>query len=193
MSLARVHTVNKSQKDQGNCEVCKVKLPKGSSYRWFSVGFRSKYKHVRCMKTECNPKSSQLESSKYADIYAAQENFVVDDLETKDDIEEAVHEFAEAVRQVASEYNDAAINPNTGEVFNTLAEERGQALEEVADELEGWEYNEEPEPCESHAEHDDGIEGGIAENCNECKEQWQEFLDDARTAAREAVDGIEMP
>lgn len=192
MSIAKVTAVTKSVKDQGECGKCHTPLPKGSAYRWFTVGFRSTYKQRRCMSPDCTPKPSELESSKVSAVYAAQEEFDVSDLTLVSDIEQAVHEVGEQVREVAEEYREAAINPNTGEIFNTDSDERADLLESGADELEDWSHDEEFEPCEKHEEEDIPDEGPAYE-CKDCEEGWAQFIEDARTAAAEAVDGIETP
>lgn len=184
MSLAKVHEVRKSQKDQGHCDRCGDPLPKGSPYRWFTVGFRSSHKRVRCMKPECTPKMSERESSKLADVYSALESAEVDlaNATDKGEIEDAVHEFGDAVREVGDEYTEASVNPNSGNVFNTDAEERGEALGSWAEELNGWSTDEEEPDREDYPEGDQGDA--------EYREAVDEFLDNARQQASEAMNEI---
>lgn len=195
MSIAKITEVKAARKDQGQCDRCDAPLPAGSPYRWFQVGFRSNFKRVRCMKPVCTPKLSERESSKIATIYAAQEDFDVADCTTIDEINQAVRDFADGVREVADEYTEASTD-DTGNVFNTDAEERADTLNSSADELDSWEHEGEFEPCEAHANNPDtpavGDEGPTYD-CSDCADAWVAFLDDARAAAQEAVDTIDTP
>lgn len=186
MSLAKIHEVGKSQKDQGECGRCGVPLPKGSPYRWFTVGFRSSYKRVRCMKPECTPKQSERESSKLAEVYSALEAAEVDieNATEKDEIEQAVREFADAVRETGSEYSEASINPNTGSVFNPEAEERGEALTSWGDELDSFSVDED-EP-----DRDNYPEGDVGDA--EYSEAFEEFLSNAKQQASEAINDMPL-
>ena len=136
MSIARITTVQKSMKP-GTCEKCRTDLPKGSAYLWFVVGFRSKNKRTRCLKPECFPRDSERESSLLADVYAARES-AEDSIANASDAEEMtsiIEEYAEAIREVASQYEESKEDEN-GNVFNTVAEERQEALESAADDIE---------------------------------------------------------
>lgn len=139
MSIARIKVVNKAAKDQGECEKCKTPLPVGSAYRWFKVGFRSRYKHRRCMANACTPRTSELESSNLSQVYAAQEDFEdgLDDAASIEDFRSLIEEYAGQVSQIADEYRTASEDPN-GNVFNTVAEERADALEALASDIEGY-------------------------------------------------------
>jgi hypothetical protein len=143
MSQARVSYVKSSRKE-GKCEKCKTVLPPKSAYRYFYVGFRSTWKHVRCMESACNPKMSELESSKLGQVYAAMED-AEDNIRgctDWDGIKEALDSVAEALRDTASEYEEASMSPN-GDVFNTDAEERAQNLESAADSIEEIDHEDE--------------------------------------------------
>lgn len=201
MSIAKITTVTKAKKDQGKCGRCGKELPAGAPYRWFTVGFRSSYKHRRCMERACDPKNSELESSKLSEVYAVQENFDIAGCTTINDIEEAVHAAGDEIRTVADEYTEASVNPNTGMVFNTEAEERGQTLESSADELDSWAHDEEFERCDAHDGSDEDVDPedfevgdeGPKYECKDCAEMWEQFIEDARVAAAEAVDNIDLP
>lgn len=145
MSIAKIETTLKAQKDQGVCGHCGKPLPKGSAYRYFAH-FRG-IKHVRCMQPTCTPKLSERESSKLATIYAAQESATAQlsglslnstASELLEEVRNIVHAVADDVREVADEYRDSSTDEN-GNVFNTAMDERADVLEEAADELEGWE------------------------------------------------------
>jgi hypothetical protein len=136
MSIARVTTVQKSRKP-GKCEKCGIDLPVGSTYRHFKVGFRSRHVHKRCMASACSPKTSELESSMLSDVYAAMEDAEdqAGSVESVEDAQEILQVLADAIREVASAYEEASTNDD-GVVFNTEAEERQQVLESAADDLE---------------------------------------------------------
>lgn len=186
MSQAKVQTVAKSQKDQGECEHCGDPLPKGSAYRWFVVGFRSKHKHVRCTKAECTPRQSERESSRYSEIYAVIEDAEEELLTTedKDSVETLIQSVADAMTELAEEYRDASTD-DQGNVFNTEAEERADALKEAAGELDGWSFDEEAEPCEEHGDEVDG-------DCEECTQSQMAYRDDLVSAAQEKLSEVSI-
>lgn len=136
MSIAKITTVKRSMKPN-TCGKCGIDLPKGSAYLWWSPGFRSRVKKVRCLNRDCYPKDSERESSLLADVYAAREHaedriYNCDDAE---EMQEIVNDYAEAIREVAGQYEEAMTDDN-GNVWNTMAEERYEALESAADEVE---------------------------------------------------------
>ena len=215
MSQARITTITKSVKP-GVCEKCRTELPPGSAYRHFKVGFRSRYKHVRCMEAACTPRPSELESSKLSEVYAAQEDAEdqLDELDadaTADEITEVVTALGEAIQAVADEYEEASTDDN-GTVFNTTAEERAETLSSAADELSGFEVGDAETDCSNcdatgHPEctscggtgklHEDECpdcdSGRLTEDCEICNGDGQVF--DALAAideAREAIGGIEL-
>lgn len=201
MSLAKITEVKAARKDQGQCERCKTPLPAGSAYRWYTVGFRSSYKHVRCTDPACTPSRAELESSKLAQVWDAQDSFDVSTATTIEEIEQAVHDVGDQIAEVAQEYHDAAEDAN-GNIFNEEANERGDTLESSADELTDWSYDEEFTPCEAHVEAvenaDTGTEFEVTDegpqyDCEDCSTVWDTFIDDARDAAQEVVNGIETP
>lgn len=144
MSIAKVTLVQKSMKD-GVCEKCRVELPKGSPYRWFKVGFRSRYKHVRCTSSACNPRYSELESSSKSNLYAAVEDFESNEFEEIDDVQAAWDELVGAFDEYASEARDALDSWENG---NAMLEERAEAAEEAHGEVEGHYLPTEPDEDE---------------------------------------------
>lgn len=188
MSVARLHSVKRAQKDQGTCNNCGVALKKGDPYLWFTVGFRSHYKHKRCTKSECYPKPSVRESSQFASVLAAQEAFEesIDTLDSKDDIETAVADVAEAVRELYDQYESAMEMWPNG---NSQIEELRDHYEGQADELESFSLSADdaPEPCDEHSD-----DGELDEDCEDCENNKQEWLDEMREKAREAVNNVEQ-
>ncbi len=127
--MARVTTVQKSMKEL-TCGRCRTVLPKGSAYRWAKPGFRSRTRLIRCMASACSFWSSELTTSKLAEVYAAQEDALeaIDGAETIEDLEGILTDAAERAQAVAEEYREAA----------EAMGEAGYEMEERADEIDGW-------------------------------------------------------
>lgn len=185
MSIARITTVQRSMKP-GECDKCGTALPKGSAYRWWKVGFRSRHRYIRCMAAECTPRTSELESSRYADVYAAiedaQASIALSD--DKDDVEQEVQSVADAMNELAEEYQTASEDEN-GTVFNQTAAERAEELESQSGELDGWTYDEELEGCDEHDELQD-------EGCDACEEKRGEYVDGLREAATDKLSEVSL-
>jgi len=178
MSVARLYTVQKSRKDQGKCHKCGVELPAGSPYLYYYVGFRSNYKHVRCTKQECFPKPSERESSKTATILAAQENFDVSGMDSKDDIEAAVQEVGSSIQEVADEYQEAL---DAWENGNYELEEKKDHYEDQANEISNWTYEGDEEPEREEDEDEEAFQA-----------RWDEWIEQVRSEAQDAVDNIDF-
>lgn len=197
--MARITTVKSARKPQGKCGKCGVEIEKGDGYRWAKPGFRTRRKMVRCMKTLCMFRPSELDQSKKATILAAQENFEdnIDHCTTADEITEAVEEVATAVREVADEYREALDQWENG---NSMMEEFADHYEEQANEIEGFALNTTvpDEPDESsyvseEVEGDDEDEVTVDDGgYEEAVDEWQSALEDAKQEARDAVEGIEL-
>lgn len=179
MSLAKVKTVQKSRQDQGKCERCAEELPAGSAYRWFVVGFRSKYKHKRCMKAKCTPRQSERESSSLSEIYAANESWE-DSVASVDDIDDVAAAW-ESVQGTYREYADnARAAADAWEHGNSQLEERADQAEQAADELEGHEIETglpERQDFDSEDEHQAAV---------------QEFITDQAYQASEVLGGVDI-
>lgn len=154
MSIKRVKTVKRAQKDQGTCSKCGDALPAGSPYRYWKPMFRSRFKMRRCMKPTCSPRMSELESSAISEIYAAMENAedVASQFETGEGVEEtqeltdAITEVQEAIDAVAGGYREA--DEAFGGSGATQHAERADELESIQldanfEEFEGNEEDEE--------------------------------------------------
>ena len=196
MSIAKVEYTKKARKDQGKCEKCGTPLPVGSAYRYFYVGFRSNWKHVRCMAAACAPKQSELESSKLAQVYAAMEDFEenLDGYSDWDEIQSGLADLAQSVRDVAEEYREASEDEN-GNVFNTMAEERAEALDSAADEFEDIDVEDEAEceTCEGNGEVEAHDEDGsdIMVECPDCDGTGHD-IEAMREAARSAIYDVDL-
>jgi hypothetical protein len=192
MSVQKIETVKASRKDQGKCSKCGDALPAGTGYLYWYPGFRSKYKIVRCLKSECFPRPSERETSKSATILAAQEAFhdSIGGQDSPDDIEAAVQEVADAVREVADEYQEALDQWENG---NEQLQEKVDTYESSASEIEGWSWDgaSEPDHCDEHGSRSDWEQDEI-DACKDCQEKREEWLEECRDAAREVVDNVEL-
>ena len=179
MSLARVYTTKKVRKDW-KCGNCGAEIKKGVDGRIsFSVGFRG-FERTRCTRTTCYPKPSERESSLVSSVYAAQEEFSVDDASSLEELEEAVSAVVEAMNEVAGEYQD-----NEMYEINYEMQERADLLESSAAELEDWASSLPEEPTE---ENEDSW--GEHDSYEDAHEEW---LDEGRSTAESAVNEVELP
>lgn len=209
MSVARVKTVTRSMKPY-TCGKCGVELPKGSEYRWYKVGFRSRTRRIRCMSAQCTPRNSELDDSKMSGVWAAletaEDNIVA--ASSIDDLKEALESAAEEIRDVATEYSDAA--DAMGDAGYEM-QEKADALEEAASELEGTSLSEPDEEidcddCEGTGQVDnpdydpEDEESDEPEfvDCETCEgsgrvEAEQPDIEEARGEATDAVNAFEVP
>lgn len=193
MSIARVKTVNRSQKP-GTCEKCGTALPVGSAYRWFKVGFRSKHKHVRCMEAKCSPRNSELESSNLAEAYAAQEA-AYDDLDaagTIEDIDQVAQDCSSAAGDVMQQYADSI---EAAPMLEDQLQPTIDALEEWVSELDNVDLPEQPTAEEGEgvvcSVHEEDEHDATCEACQAALEEKQEeALEEAREIVRAAIDSL---
>lgn len=143
MSIARVYS-HPSRKEY-TCEKCRQPIPKGDTYLSYKVGFRSGYTHRRHV--GCRPRNSELESSMLSEAYAAVEGAedAISSAEVAEDFTAALEEAASGIREVAEQYREAAEAMGGAGYEN---EERADALESAADELESVDFDDNTEDCE---------------------------------------------
>lgn len=149
--MARVNTVSKSLKAQGECGKCRKEIKKGDGYRWWQFRFGGGGKCVRCLAPTCRPRQSELTGSdKLSRVYAVGES--VEDAisafrEDKDvdSLKTALTDGAEQLREVAQEYRDSSESIESGMNNRMPAcdelEEKADSLESTADEMESAEAN----------------------------------------------------
>lgn len=190
MSLAKVQYVKSAAKDQGKCVACGDPLPKGSAYRWWTVGFRSHYKYKRCMKPSCTPARSELESSALSSVMAAQEvaEATISDIETwdmgqagevGDALQTALSEVADAGDEVVQQWRDAA------EAFGGTGDsaDRADELEGVLSTARDWQPDSDaPDGCAVHE--------SLLDGCPDCASAFDVWLMDTVESAREAVSEV---
>jgi phage FluMu protein Com len=191
MSVARVQTSKFAARKGATlrCGKCGKQIAKGEGYLWFKVGFRSRYKQVRCQTVGCYPTASERESSKMAGVYAAQESAAASIAEAAlgddpasfvDDLRSTLESAADDWRSVAEEYRDAAEAMGSYGAGANM-DETANSIEYAADELGNWSPDEdEPTPCDEHDEYTPGCEG-----CEELAVGW---ADDVRDSASTHLD-----
>ena len=171
------------------CGKCGKEIVKGERYVSVQYGFRGSLL-VRCTASACEFKRSEYTASKLAGVYAASEQAhdAIDALTSRDvevlveDLESILNECAEAWREVAAEYQDAADNMQGG--LGEQMQERVDAVESAADTLESTSLEATaPEAC---SDHDD-----IDADCADCQTAVDEAVESLREEARMAIDGAE--
>lgn len=191
MSIAKVEYVAHAAKDQGRCEKDGTLLPKGGPYRWYTVGYRSKVRHKRCMNPQCTPARSELESSLLAEVWAGQESAEAalhglgaapgdDPASVMDDAQQALQNLVDALDSVASMYREQ--DEHFGGGGSTDSAERADNLEAARDELADWQADSDsPEECEEHGD-------GWVDDCDECTQAWRDWGDSVIDSAQDAID-----
>lgn len=191
MSVQKVTTVKAARKPPGKCGGCGKDLGVGDGYLWWTMGFRSSHRKIRCLAAACYPLPSQRETSKAAGILAAQEAFTanLEGLESVDDVEAAVQEVADVIAEVRDEYQEAL---DAWEYGNEALQEKVDHYEAQASELDGWRYDgaDDWELCDEHYDGDtDAAEVLTCEACAANRDRW---YDELRAAALEAVGAVEL-
>lgn len=161
--MAKITNVTKARKAQGNCGRCGTPIAAGDPYRHASPGFRSR-KLVRCMKSTCYFRQSELTTSKLAGVYEANETLEEElaGLGSEDDVE-TVESYrdtaADAIEDVAEEYRTASSEWAGGMNSNEEWDEKAEEVSSYAEEIRGIDV---PDPDE-HETHEEWVEAVIAE------------------------------
>lgn len=169
------------------CGKCGKDILPGSPYKWVEV--KRTYGGVRYVRCAACPtwRQSELTSSKMAGVYAMQEEFDVSGCQNADELTEAATEAAQAVRDVAEEYREAATNIEEGFGHPVAASEelneKADELEAWADEIEGWQPDDAPECPVCHGEGT--VEEG--DTCEHCEEERGEWVSDQADALGDLV------
>lgn len=150
--MPRVNTVKKARKSPGTCGKCGCKIEEGQPYKHWSFRITSgksyiSSKRIRCMKSDCAPKPSDLTQSEFwgsvNDI--KDEGFPGDsfsDLQSaRDDIAGRLNELADEQQGKFDNMPEGLKQGSTGQ----LLEERVSALQDAAQELESVDIPDDPE------------------------------------------------
>lgn len=191
--MPRVTTVKKARKDQGSCSKCGAKIKAGDGYRWWK--FRHGGVRIRCLKSGCAPKASDLTQSEIkGTLYSMQEGFVAEG-DSPDDIASALRDFAEEVRnevvegllQEKLDNIEQGMGHTNAPVYEELSSRKDELeawcdeMESTADEIEGEEFEEE-------TDEEPDAEGKDPEDAEEDKaRRREEWLEELRDKARDAV------
>ena len=153
--MARSHFVKKARRDYKESGI-----KKGESYYWWAFRFGGMHR------SKIAPKASQMTQSEYlSQMYAFEEEIA--DFTADESLQDEVENIASSLRDLASEQEDKLSNMpdglqqgSTGE----LLQNRADACNEAADELEGIDFD---APDEKATEE-------------EVEEYWQEKLDEVQ-------------
>lgn len=193
----RITTVNAARKEQ-KCDKCQSRIKKGESYRWAKGRYTRKM--VRCMKAECAFRPTDLSSAKTAQIDEA-----INDAHTSlhlaedlDAIKAVLEDVASVARDVAQEYQDANDAWAGGQGREDL-QEKVDACEAFADELEGWdpsgETDEETIRQQVRDEEDGPEQGEDQDDYTKRLEElgdaaWEQALEEMRNEAEGVLDSF---
>jgi hypothetical protein len=179
--VARITVVGKAAKPAGPCGRCDKQIEKGDPYRHATPGFRGR-RLVRCMEPACAIRQSELTTSKMAGVYAAQEDAeeALNDVDGAEAIQQILSDCADACREVAGEYAEAAeAMGGAGEEM----QERADEIESYCDELENMDLSE----LEDCGEPEDA-----PEDASEEAETFAERLENAVAEARDLIGSLSL-
>lgn len=170
--MARVTTVNKARKDQGQCGKCGKHIGAGDPYRWWK--FRFGGRRIRCMDATCKPKASDLTQSEIlGNMYTIQEGVLLDGA-TPADLALQARDVAEQIRSDLVEVIQEKVdNMESGFGHATSASEE---LQERGDAFDGWADEIDTAADEAEALGEDE------------EEDPEDVLEQARDLIQEAID-----
>lgn len=176
--MARIYTKTNRKKGR-RCGRCGKEIPTGDRYLITFPGYRNKTGTTRC--TSCGMRFSDTMSGNMAEAYAALEDAeeTIGEAESPEDVQQALSDASDALRDVASLYDDANSNWAGGQAENPEFVEKRDELESAADELSDFYPNEYEEDEEL-----DEDEQAEAKNAH---------LEDVRDEARGLIEGISLP
>ena len=135
MGVARVKSVGKARKDQGKCGGCDKPILAGDAYKWWTIGFRSRYKNKRCEACPVPPPSARESNEKIATIMAAEEGFNPSNAACRDDLVSILEEAAENIRSAGEMWTESAEAMEQGFGHET---EQSCEQQEKAEAAEAW-------------------------------------------------------
>jgi hypothetical protein len=140
--MPKINHVAKAQKDQGTCSGCGAEIKAGDPYKW--IKFRFGGRKVRC--GTCKFKDSDLTQSEFlSQVYDLNDRITgLSDLDNLDDLQAEVEDLVEGYEALADECYEKKENMpeglQEGEV-GQLLEERSDGCREVADNLQGIDFD----------------------------------------------------
>jgi len=154
--MPRVNAVKKAQKAQGTCGRCGTEINVGDAYVW--IKFRRGGRFVRCTSLKCHFRPSDLTQSKMSGVYSAQENAEdnIGGCSSVADLKALAEETADAIEEVAEEYQESADNIRDTFSESATADDCEEKAEGLLDWVETFrsaldDFNDEFEPAEPDA------------------------------------------
>ncbi len=177
---AQVKTVTARQ--EYKCTRCGDLIKPGTKYRYFKPGFRSRIKIRRCMKPECTPKMSELDTSKMSGAYAAIEEAeaAVSAAGEVSEVMQAIEDCEAAIRDVQDEYEQAV---DDTPMLEEQVRPKIDALESFADDLSSFQP-EEPD--------EDTPQDALAKGTPDIQQELDELLQQAKEEALDLLSGLEV-
>lgn len=170
--MPKVNKVNKTRKDQGTCPKCGDPIAIGAAYVWWQ--FKNSGRSIRCNKTTCYPKPSELTRSEFwSTILGLQEssfehsdNLSMEDIESeRDEIQSQLEDMASELTEKHDNMPEGLQEGDTGQ----LLQERADAVQEAADALSSVD-------CTYDDTEEDMTDEQKQEKCEEVLTELQEAL-----------------
>lgn len=182
--MPRINIVPKARKPN-KCSKCQNPIPIGAAYQWIKPRYGGK--RVRCMRHDCRFRPTDLSGAKTAVIDEAVEDAqdVIAHATCYDDIKAALDDVAGVAHDVAGEYQEASDNWAGGN-GNEEFQEKADACETFADDLEGWEYD-------GDTDEDTVRRAAVEDGDDDPGDVWERVLDDMREDAINALGSLEVP
>lgn len=190
-----------SPKPNRVCEVDAVEIMPGQPYKWVTTGFRSNVRRIRC--ATC-PDWHPWEISNTLQARAAQITHearqAIEDVDDPEDVQQALDDAVAAIRELAEERRESAQNMEDGFGHSTSrSEELAEAadgLDSWAEEVEGIEVPELPDPEETDCE---ACDESNRPQCKTCggegaytpDEPTEEQLDEWRGEVQAAIEALD--
>lgn len=192
--MSRVKFVYNNRKELV-CGKCREKILKGAGYRWTKPRYGSR--KVRCLKPACAFKPSDLSSSKAAIVHDAIEDArdQIQTAESHDDLQAILQSVADVAREVGDEYRDASSSWARGNGHPEF-DEKADACESFADELESWSFSDGETDEETvkvsvkENEPEDSFEEEELEALQD--EAWEDVLDQMRSEAESVLETFDL-
>jgi len=158
--MARVtqHRKTKGGKKTFICVGCHGEILPGERYSaWTLYRQPTRYRHLRCGP----PTATQLSNSKMAQVEEAASAIDLGSCASPGEMSAELQGVADTARQVAEEYGESADSIEQSFPGSPTAEACRTAQEELdswADDLEGWEPEDDEFNSENHADEEDWLE-----------------------------------
>lgn len=191
------------------CGKCGDKIKPGDGYRWWAnraPGQRGSVRRIRCMKQGCTPTTAERTPGRRGQLMGIQEDLdkALGSATTIEDLGSVRDDAASQLRDFGQEFADGADNMEAGFGHETYQSaelrEKAEAIEAIADEIEGLEAEASDDDAEEFDEEQVGKAlsqelFGIddpAQLEDAQREEWQTALDEAKHDATTDEDTVEQ-